>query len=269
MVKINKTKNIITNSYDNSESKKEIIGLLNCIITVVQHAPPALNISQSINWISRQKFIDLRLLRLNGYKNTHPLTNGMPCESNWLIPKEKGSYFGSFAVGGYPDVTEYMFALLSAGIQTFVCLNNEYGKTIGKSKYLEYAKEYKIPAHNFIHQPIADMKIIDDKLIDDVANKIVERLIAGENVYLHCRGGHGRTGTVAGVVLNKLYPQLSSNDIFNYLQYAHDQRDANYFGKQFYTANMLLDPLVKYFVIGQVPTPQTSAQRNQVKRLMV
>ena len=163
------------------------------------------------------------------------------------------------SVGGYPDKPGDLPALLG---NTFVCLNSEYGER----EFVAYAKN--IPTHQFIWEPINDMKIVADSTIIALADKIVLRLSNCENIYLHCAGGHGRTGTVAAVVLHKLYPQLSVDEIFDYLQFAHDQRDGNYFGYRLFTYKMIDDPMAQYFMIGQVPTPQTLAQRDQVRRIV-
>ena len=56
--------------------------------------------------------------------------------------------------------------------------------------------------------------------------------------------------------------------IFDYLQFAHDQRAANYFGEYYFIKWIHSDPLSNYFVKGQVPTPQTSEQRQQVSRII-
>ena len=135
--------------------------------------------------------------------------------------------------------------------------------------YTAYANNRsRIPIDRFILEPIDDMKTVDDETIDTLSTEIVVRITKGEHVYLHCAGGHGRTGTVAALVLHKLYPDLTVPEIFDYLQFAHDQRTGNYFGPQMFTSKMTDDPLAKYFVMGQVPTPQTSTQRDQVRRII-
>jgi hypothetical protein len=102
-------------------------------------------------------------------------------------------------------------------------------------------------------------------------------ILSGERVYIHCSGGHGRTGTFVALVLNILYPNLTIQDMFDYIQYSHDQRYHNKFGSVLWTKhlknenpdNLCLKDNVfaDNFVPGQVPTPQTLAQRRQVLRL--
>ena len=230
---------------------------------------PLLDIEESRNWILDEKYTAVNFTRQrNYYRNDHHL-KGPTEESNWLIKKTLGSDFGSFAVGGYPDKPGFLTSLLGSGLDTFVCLNSEYGKQVKNHNYTAYANNRsRIPIDRFILEPIDDMKTVDDETIDTLSSEIVVRITKGEHVYLHCAGGHGRTGTVAALVLHKLYPDLTVPEIFDYLQFAHDQRTGNYFGPQMFTSKMIDDPLAKYFVMGQVPTPQTSTQRDQVRRII-
>lgn len=223
-----------------------------------------LDISMSKDWVFREKFAAQTADRRDrGYKNTS-IFRGPTHESNWLLFNKPGYKMGSLAVGGYPDCPEDLDALLAAGLKTFVNLCEEYG-TRGYPAYA--ANKRKIPDGNFLNEPIEDMNTTDDIKIDRLATQVVERLLNGENVYIHCAGGHGRTGTLASLVLNKLYPRLSLDEIFEYLQFAHDQRDGN-FPYKLYIQKMMNDPMAFHMSCGQVPTPQTLKQRNQVRRLL-
>lgn len=219
---------------------------------------PKLNIEPSRNWIVGQRYA-------NEYKIHNPHFAGPSYESNWLIRKAPGSKYGSFAVGGFPDINNPVSQLKSAGLDTFVCLNSEYGLWAKGDYYPRYGEI--LPKDRFIHEPIDDMQTVDDKIIVRLAEEIVRRFKNGENIYLHCAGGHGRTGTVALVVLNMLYPELTYLELFEYVQYAHDQRQGNYFGNRTFVYKMADDHLAYKFVQGQVPSPQTIAQRSQVRRI--
>lgn len=225
--------------------------------------PPLVHLQESRGWITEEKFVP-RVVH-----NTHPL-NGPTHESNWILPNTS-SAFGSLCVGSYPDINKgYLVKLLAAGLNTFVCLNDEYGT---KDKYGDYFEPYarnnpRIPTDRFIHKKIKDMKTGDDGDLLAVATEVVERIKRGEHVYLHCAGGHGRTGGYAAIILHKLYPELSSAEIFEYIQFAHDQRDGNTCGTSKWNKQMLMDPWAHHFKVGQVPSPQTLDQRNQVRSLL-
>ena len=225
---------------------------------------PPLDISVSKDWVFKTKFADQTAeRRIRDYKNTS-IFRGPTHESNWLLFKTPGYKMGALAVGGYPDSTECLDALLDAGLETFVNLCEEYGTR----EYPAYAaNKIKFPDGSFLNEPIQDMNTTDDIKIDRLAAQVVERLVNGENVYIHCAGGHGRTGTLASLVLNKLYPRLSLDDIFEYLQFAHDQRDGN-FPYKLFIHKMMNDPMAFHMSCGQVPTPQTLKQRNQVRRIL-
>lgn len=223
-----------------------------------------LDISVSKDWVFREKFAEQTAeRRIRGYKNTSKY-RGPTHESNWLLFKTHGYKMGSLAVGGYPDSTECLDDLLAAGLNTFVNLCEEYGTR----EYPAYAaNKTKFPDGSFLNEPIQDMNTTDDIKIDRLAAQVVERLLNGENVYIHCAGGHGRTGTLASLVLKKLYPHLRLDDIFEYLQFAHDQRDGD-FPYKLFIQKMMNDPMAFHMSCGQVPTPQTLKQRNQVRRLL-
>jgi protein-tyrosine phosphatase len=209
-----------------------------------------IDISESIDWIknSRDKFNKAE-------KNKHH--QGPFYISNWLSDK--------LCVGGYPKNKLELNTLLGAGIGVFVCLNESFEKD------RSYKYENDLPKDKnclFINEPIKDMNITSDVKVRTLCENIVKKIYNGEKVYIHCKGGHGRTGTIAGIVLYMLY-KLSIQQIFDYLQYSHDQRLGNNFGPIFWTMSFdQKEPQKNCFAIGQVPTPQSSCQRQQVQRII-
>ena len=51
----------------------------------------------------------------------------------------------------------------------------------------------------------------------------MERVLRGEKLYIHCWGGHGRTGTLVAVLLGRLY-NLPYTTALRYTQAFHDAR---------------------------------------------
>ena len=232
--------------------------------TKVEESIKLVHLQESRGWITGEKF------KTRMGNNSHPL-NGPTYESNWIIPSSTALGFGSLCVGSYPDSNKgYLKKILDAGCNTFVCLNDEYGTRDHRGDYFEpYARNNpRILVDHFIHKKIKDMNVGDDGDLLEVSDEVVKRLKKGENVYLHCAGGHGRTGGYTAIILHKLFPELSSDEIFEYIQFAHDQRDGHACGTTKWTGKMLMDPWAHHFKPGQVPSPQTLDQRNQVRSLL-
>jgi hypothetical protein len=140
----------------------------------------------------------------------------------------------------------------------------EYGNAA--EDFLPYAADFESGA--FIHFPIVDMSA---SAADDALKSLCERLrdmiIAGDHLFVHCAGGHGRTGTVVAILLKMLYSDLTTHEIFDYIQYSHDQRAFHNYGTKKFTGKITDPDLSAQFAVGQVPTPQTSAQRDQIIRV--
>lgn len=58
---------------------------------------------------------------------------------------------------------------------------------------------------SFVHLPIKDCGVTDDSGVFQLALSLVESLHRGEIQYVHCWGGHGRTGTVVCIMLHLMY----------------------------------------------------------------
>jgi len=185
-------------------------------------------------------------------------------ESNWVI-------LDRFMVGAYPssfddDENESILrGILECGITTFVCLQLEYQHGVPESQwrsgislrpYIEDALEIcekekssgKIVAPNelkFLHHGIVDCGTTTDMTVLELALDVCWRLLADEIIYLHCWGGHGRTGTVVAVALGLMY-DLPASEALARTQLYHDLRVCSL----------------------NVPSPQTPQQRRQVERIL-
>lgn len=67
-----------------------------------------------------------------------------------------------------------------------------------KDKFLE-----KTPNAQWLHYPIVDMSIPSPELMTQILDRIDTLVAANEKIYVHCLGGHGRTGTVIGCWLKR------------------------------------------------------------------
>jgi hypothetical protein len=119
----------------------------------------------------------------------------------WVIP-------GRFLAGPYPgaaeegEAREKLRRLLRAGITCFIDLTVEgesslppYGKLLSK-------EDAQLGlAVRTLRLSIPDMSTPSREEMAHTLENISSSLHAGENVYLHCWGGRGRTGTVVGCYL--------------------------------------------------------------------
>ena len=219
----------------------------NCVNCCKYPHVTQIDIKKSIGWIknSKQNFNILE----KDISHQGPIIT-----SNWLTDK--------MCVGGYPKTRFEMERLIKAGINVFVCLNGS-----DKSEFYKYERQLT-SGKTYINVPIEDMSTTTDDKIRELCERIVIRIRNGDKVYIHCTGGHGRTGTVAAVTLYMLY-KLTIQQIYDYLQFSHDQRVGNYFGPCYWTKQMVeIEPQKQCFALGQVPTPQASCQRRQVERII-
>ncbi|TLY79855.1 MAG: hypothetical protein E6K49_03090 [Gammaproteobacteria bacterium] len=111
----------------------------------------------------------------------------------WVLPGELLA--GEHPGGSTPEATrERLRRLLGAGIDCFVDLTHA-GELAGYDVQLPLSVEY-------IRKPIRDHGIPDDPAdMGGILDALHDALRAGRHVYLHCRAGIGRTGTVVGCLL--------------------------------------------------------------------
>ncbi len=112
---------------------------------------------------------------------------------------------GRFAAGAYPGkkgrrelerVPEVIEQLLDAGINRFVNLTQDYPG--GTDAHLTHYDSDVEPHAKIGRFAIRDVNIPTGQLMVEILDAIDDDLAGGHNVYVHCWGGVGRTGTVVG-----------------------------------------------------------------------
>lgn len=125
--------------------------------------------------------------------------------------------------GSYPSVEKDVVKLIDLGVVLFVNL-------VTPEEKLE---DYTHILHNknieYINFPIGDNKYPNNniydfyKLIYNIINKI-KNINSNEKIYIHCKGGHGRSGMVSCFILCFMYnisPELS----IRYITECHRNRE--------------------------------------------
>jgi protein-tyrosine phosphatase len=106
------------------------------------------------------------------------------------------------------------------------------------------ALKHVIPNLKIHHLPIRDMDIPDDQMLQTILDTMENDIENGKRVYVHCWGGHGRTGTVIGSWLVK--EGMSADEALDQIK---SQR------------------LLTSF--GDAPSPQTLEQIDVIKKLSI
>jgi hypothetical protein len=173
--------------------------------------------------------------------------------SNWVIP-------GVLMAGAYPGALEdrqndlQLKCILNKGVDTFVCLQAEVDNDTPEHEwrsgahlrpYLADAKKLSKKPLIWRHLPILDGGVAPDDLTEALICDLLDDVRAGRIIYVHCWGGHGRTGTIACLMLAVLY-SVSYTETIKRVQFYHDCRK---------------EP-------QGVKSPSTVVQRKQVKRLL-
>lgn len=123
-----------------------------------------------------------------------------------------------------------------------------------KSRY-ELLKTENVEAE-FLHLPIKDLQTTDDHMVIQLAKKLVRMYFQGKKIYIHCWGGHGRTGVVVCIILYLMYG-LTADQALEYCEKVHQQRQ-------------LLAVVWSYEMSEEVyvTSPQTPTQFEQVRRII-
>lgn len=141
--------------------------------------------------------------------------------SNWVIKHR-------VMAGAYPGSTDHTHPrfveslIKQCNITTFVCLQrpNELRRF---NPYDAVAKAVNEQTQ-FVSFPIPDGNIVSDSDVSSfVAGDLSSRIERGEVLYIHCWGGHGRTGTVVALLLCYLYG-LTADEALKLTQLYHTCR---------------------------------------------
>lgn len=143
--------------------------------------------------------------------------------ANWIIP-------GRLMCGPYPGIDNINFHLevdaksnidliIADGIDTFICLQSEERFIDNKPSYARFVKR----ECQYIHLPIIDGGAPNKKEFIKNLVGIIQELENGKKIYIHCAGGHGRTGLYVCGLIMLLY-KVDVGHALHITQYLHDKR---------------------------------------------
>lgn len=164
---------------------------------------------------------------------TSSSAKGPTALSNWI-------FAGALCVGGYPSAAEstrahaYAQSMAECRFDTFVNLMTDTELTRFRP-YADLVAFYTARlappmdvTTEFLRFPIADGGVPDD---DDgfiaMIYELISRLKRGRRIYVHCWGGHGRTGTVVSVLLAVIEQARTTDEALEACQQLHMCRAYN------------------------------------------
>lgn len=147
---------------------------------------------------------------------------------NYVLPGRllAGSYPGDRSE---PDHSQKIAACLEAGVNTFICLQERrelerFTPYAARARELHDASDESRDVDlEFLQCEIPDGSVTSRHRLAMAVATVVDRLRAGRTVYVHCWGGHGRTGTLLCALLVKAYG-LTAEQAKEYFMATHKQR---------------------------------------------
>jgi len=131
--------------------------------------------------------------------------------------KDYSSYFvpRQCLFGGFPTQTQVL-ELVELGVTNFIDLTFPN----------EVLKKYKLPQYCFyLNYPIPDRSIPTSvSEFSSIVMKVHESIIAGKKIYIHCKGGHGRSGILVSILLYMLNPEINTSEAIELATKYHSER---------------------------------------------
>lgn len=143
--------------------------------------------------------------------------------SYWIIP-------GKFLAGHVPthkdgNISDMKLkSLLDTGIRCFINLQEESERDEEGDLFPQYELKLSDSSFtgnkeiNFYRFPIADLSVPSRIMMMKILETIDKNIESGKNVYIHCWGGVGRTGTVVGCYLLK-HKMAASDNVIDMIKY--------------------------------------------------
>jgi len=159
--------------------------------------------------------------------------------NSWIIPGiiMGGPFPGIDGINyrNVPEAKENLGNILKDGINVFVSLQEEITPQDGSSGNVDPNFSWAFPSFcnysniiessnvEYLHYPITDRQVPSMDMFISSLTDILNKIIEGKKVFIHCAGGHGRTGTYSAallmLILGKTYDRA-----LHYTQKFHNER---------------------------------------------
>lgn len=104
---------------------------------------------------------------------------------------------------------EQLQMLVAAGVDTFVCLQQHYKEygcdhyphTLQKLATARSSRSFPPRELRFLHCPVPDHGVVSDESLRALVIVLRRAMDQGHVLYIHCYGGHGRTGVVVSSLI--------------------------------------------------------------------
>ena len=132
-----------------------------------------------------------------------------PFDRTWWIEDDKllgGRYPGT---PSREEQARMLGALIDAGVRLIINLQEPLERGRGGRRFRDYEPILQRVAQNrgvaveVSRFPISDQTIPQPQVMREILDQIDATIAAGKRVYVHCWGGSGRTGVVAGCWLDR------------------------------------------------------------------
>lgn len=144
--------------------------------------------------------------------------------SNWVITNNQT---GSFVLqGSYPYTSDKR---RKNNLDILLQLNIDVYVNLCQLHEIHEFGDYSVYANaRYYWCPTPDMSITTDEALDDIVDKIVYELqVNNARVYVHCKGGHGRSSTILSCVLMRLHKNYDPEWAMSIIRTQHSTRSIN------------------------------------------
>ncbi len=174
--------------------------------------------------------------------------------SHWIIPNR-------VLIGEYPYSQRYIDILLeTCKVNTFVNLLRNESLAYFKLSPYEFEMPNYVKVFSF---PIFDRKWPEDgKVIQFISDLVYHFIFAKDSIiYIHCLGGHGRTGLISALFLEAYYKWNATYSLEKLNEFHKARRKYELLGESHFENKCERNNRTNYFL------PETKKQVLQVHRL--